>query len=284
MLARGCDMRYVVLVVVLVLVSTAAVGSEPGQPLDCSDWVFLEPGLSCTVRVEDCDSDANPWCDILHSFLDNEGYRYHIREVVTGKPCDGAPVIRTELLRFNESTETVFAYLGGRCVTPGVSDNALMDNTFFDEERGHLFVTIRSLACSPGCTPVRKWNAAIEGFTTTFEILQSYEPSTNAWGFRVPYMPEGFPAADYFDTYHGDLATVGDWSRAQPLACGFPTTAPRVGDYLTVADPLPAPAPNSGRYYVTAVTHQGQRRYGRQRLVGVLQGRDPAVLPACAGP
>lgn len=25
--------------------------SEPGQPLDCSDWVFLEPGLSCTMLV-----------------------------------------------------------------------------------------------------------------------------------------------------------------------------------------------------------------------------------------
>ena len=52
-------------------------------------------------------------------------------------------------------------------------------------------------------------------------------------GFRVPYMPEGNQYADFFDTYTGDLATVGDWSQLQPLACGYPATAPSVGDYLT---------------------------------------------------
>ena len=28
---------------------SGAFASEPGQPLDCSDWVFLKPGLSCTT-------------------------------------------------------------------------------------------------------------------------------------------------------------------------------------------------------------------------------------------
>ncbi len=56
---------------------------------------------------------------------------------------------------------------------------------------------------------------------------------------------------------------------------------PKVGDYLTVADPLPALVPGSGRYYVTAVTYQGQRRYGRKAMNGVLSGREPAVLPEC---
>jgi hypothetical protein len=54
-----------------------------------------------------------------------------------------------------------------------------------------------------------------------------------------------------------------------------------MGDYLTVEDRLPAPAPGSGYYYVTAVNYQGQRRYGRQSNGGVLSGRDPVVLPAC---
>ena len=56
---------------------------------------------------------------------------------------------------------------------------------------------------------------------------------------------------------------------------------PSVGDYCTVADPLPNPAPGTGLYYVTAVTHQGQRRYGRQNIGGVMSGRDPALLPVC---
>ena len=88
-------------------------------------------------------------------------------------------------------------------------------------------------------------------------------------------------AAGYFDTYYGDLATVGDWSQAQPLQCGYPASPPSVGDYLTVTDPLPTPSPGHGRYYVTAVTYQGERRYGRKRDSGILAARDPAVLPAC---
>ena len=93
-------------------------------------------------------------------------------------------------------------------------------------------------------------------------------------------MPEGFAAADYFDSYSGDLATVGDWSQAQPLQCDYPATAPAVGDYFEVADPLPDPAPGEGRYYVTSVTYQGDTRYGRKNIGG-LSGRDPGGLPGC---
>ena len=113
------------------------------------------------------------------------------------------------------------------------------------------------------------------------EVSQTYVPSDAQVRFRVPALPEGFPAADFFDTYFGRLATVGDWSQAQPLQCGYPATAPSVGDYLTVTDPLPDPAPETGRYYVTAVNYQGQIRYGRKSNGGILTGRDPAVLPAC---
>ena len=47
-----------------------------------------------------------------------------------------------------------------------------------------------------------------------------------------------------------------------------------------MADPLPDPAPGEGRYYVTAVTFNGQTRYGRKNIGG-LSGRDPVVLPEC---
>jgi hypothetical protein len=96
-------------------------------------------------------------------------------------------------------------------------------------------------------------------------------------------MPEGFQFADHFDSYYGNLATVDDWSQAQPLQCGYPAIAPSVGDYLTVADTLPELEPGQGRYFVTAVTHQGETRYGRKSSGGVLTGRDPAVLPGCSG-
>ncbi len=114
-----------------------------------------------------------------------------------------------------------------------------------------------------------------------FEILQTYIPTANEISFRVPYMPEGFQFADHFDTYYGDITTVGNRSKAKPLQCGYPATAPEVGDYLTVADTLPELKPGQGRYFVTAVTHQGETRYGRKSSGGVLSGRDPAVLPGC---
>jgi hypothetical protein len=124
-------------------------------------------------------------------------------------------------------------------------------------------------------------NTNVTGFATMFEILQTYTPTAGPISFRVPYMPEGFQYADYFDTYYGDLATVGDWSQAQPLQCGYPATPPSVGDYLTVADTLPPLEPGHGRYYVTSVIYQDQTRYGRRSNGGVLSGRDPALLPGC---
>jgi len=62
------------------------------------------------------------------------------------------------------------------------------------------------------------------------------------------------------------------------LQCGYPASPPSVGDYLTVADPLPTPSPGQGRYYVTAVTYLGERRYGRKRSGGVLSGRGAGVV------
>ena len=50
---------------------------------------------------------------------------------------------------------------------------------------------------------------------------------------------------------------------------------------FTVADTLPTPGSNQGYYYVTAVTYQGETRYGRKGSSGVLSGRDPAMLPEC---
>ena len=119
------------------------------------------------------------------------------------------------------------------------------------------------------------------GFTTTFDVLQTYTPQL---GFRVPHMPKGMPAADKFDTYWGPLTKPLDFTQARPLQCGYPAAPPHVGDYLTVADPLPTPTPGSGYYYVTSATYQGQTRYGRRTTKGKLSGRDPALLPGCVQP
>lgn len=205
--------------------------------------------------------------------------------------CPGAGK-RWEVLRFDGIAQESLGYIATRCNNPpGDGSDVItpLKGLAFDPTLGRLYLLLRThcggSSCSVSGGPVPsyygRWIAAISGFTTTFEILQTYTPASGPISFRVPYMPEGFPAADYFDTYYGDLATVGDWSQAQPLQCGYPATVPSVGDYLEVADPLPNPEPGHGRYYVTAVTHQGQRRYGRKSSGGVLSGRDPAVLPTC---
>jgi hypothetical protein len=37
-------------------------GSEPGEPLDCSDWVFVEPGFACDEALQfPCDSSRLFW-------------------------------------------------------------------------------------------------------------------------------------------------------------------------------------------------------------------------------
>ena len=56
----------------LVIVSLPAWASNPGEPMDCSDWVFVEPGLSGTTEI------AHP-CKI-------EGTN-EIQSVVAGARC-----------------------------------------------------------------------------------------------------------------------------------------------------------------------------------------------------
>jgi len=264
-----------------------ALASDPGQPLDCTDWVFLEPGYTCSPWVPyPCNRNDNPLCAPWGAprAFDNAGRLYRAREILSHRiePCGGLD--RIELLRYDGTSEEVFAYVEERCDGPRKdgSDGGAFD-VLFDPTHGRLLLTMTSSCGGSGCAyATADWIASFEGFATTFDILHTYDPLGQQLGVRVPYMPEGLPAADYFDTYYGDLATVGDWSQAQPLQCGYPATAPSVGDYLTVADPLPDPAPGQGRYYVTAVTYQGEKRYGRRSRGGVLASRIPAVLPSCA--
>ena len=97
---------------------------------------------------------------------------------------------------------------------------------------GTLLVPVESLCLFGGCGgyPPRDWLAKITGFATTFDVLQTFTPTASQLSFRVPYMPEGFQSADWFNTYYGDLSTVGDWSQAQPLQCNYPGPIPTTGD------------------------------------------------------
>ncbi|MBZ5641027.1 MAG: hypothetical protein LAO51_19990 [Acidobacteriia bacterium] len=177
----------------------------------------------------------------------------------------------------------MLAYLAERCSAGDGADRMEAYGGAFDRISGHYLIRAYSYAAAAPPPPYESVRRIMHfaGFATLFDVLQTYTPAPATIGFRVPYMPEGMPAADHFDTYWGDLSTVGTWSQAYGLQCHYPAAPPARGDYVTVADTLPTPQPGHGYYFVTSATYQGQTRYGKKTSGGKLSGRDPAVLPNC---
>ena len=73
---------------ILLIITVSASASEPGDPIDCSDWVFDLPGLSCSEFISDCGraedelgnttSIHDPICfNSKGTATDLEGYVYH---------------------------------------------------------------------------------------------------------------------------------------------------------------------------------------------------------------
>ncbi len=286
----------------VVLVTIACMGafaSEAGQPLDCSDWVFVEPGYTC-VRLF---GGAERPGELSPVQFDNAGRLFRFGPSAAIGACgpgqNGFVTRRHPIEWRNGGGWQLFAYVEDRCVTPSSATHAdalypggmndpmtpFKRALAFDPANGHMLLSLVS-SCEGGDCPAYPvgsgdfWIASISGFATMFDVLQTFEPQP-ALGFRVPYMPEGMAAADHFDTYWGSLAHPIDFTQAHPRACDYPPTPPHVGDYLSVADTVPTPAPGAGVYYVTSATYQGMTRYGRKATGGRLSGRDPTLLPAC---
>jgi len=267
---------------------SGALASEPGSPIDCSDWVLVEPGLTCLPwEPFPCPEDG----DFCHrggasTTFDNEGRLLSIRFNYLPDPsCVRGSRIRMSVVFRDGTSEGLLAYVDDRC-SPGVQDgtwDSYADNLAFDAQGGRLLVRYNANQTISGPPNYNSGPAtvAIHGFASTFEILQSYGPQPAALGFRVPYMPEGMAGADSFDTYWGPLTKPLDFTQAHPLQCNYPDAQPHIGDYLTVPDTVPTPSPGQGVYYVTSATYQGATRYGRKTRNGHLTGRDPALLPSC---
>ncbi len=280
-------MRNVLFPLLVLAVFLPAVASEPGQPIDCSDWVIVKPGITCrdipipTPAPWYSRPGANP--------ADNENFLIGIVSV-RGFPLDcgfGPIEQRYELRRFNGVNDELVAYVQARCGPSGsAADTPNVEGIFgFTYNNGFLYVVGTDECWGDGVScayTAQSWLIRFEGFTTELDVLQTFTSQARQVGFHVPVMPEGMAAADHFDTYWGDLSAVGNWSQAHGLQCHYPDSPPTRGDYLTVADTLPTPQPGHGYYYVTAATYQGQTRYGRKTTNRTLSGRDPAQLPACS--
>jgi len=99
---------------------------EPGQPPDCSDWVFLEAGLSCEPVVSfPCPLEGGKRTACIASrntrAFDNEGNTLRVRRVrkPDGGLCGLLDVMRTELIRIRDGVTTTLAYVDDRCVDAG---------------------------------------------------------------------------------------------------------------------------------------------------------------------
>jgi hypothetical protein len=285
------------LVVLVSTIALPALASQPGQPLDCSDWVFLEPGHSCAMFAPI--GSAPPASDVLskgtNRVTDNSGNLLFLRRI--NMSCRN---VLLQLIRFDAQGEHVVGYIQDRdydgCSSPFRADRILPTENSppyqpevisFDPINGRVLIPLRSYCqqalndlCGT-CYACGWWVAAVGGFSPLFDILQTYTPAADAFQFRVPAHPEGLRAADHFDTYWGHVSDLPDFTQAHAMQCHFPATPPTVGDYLTVADTSPQPSPGYANYIVTAVTSGSQRRYGRKLIAGVISGRDPALLPGC---
>lgn len=279
-------MRSVVIGTLLVSWSSAAHASSPGQPLDCSDWVILKPGIACSTLIPyPCAEDFGCFASYGNT-IDNESNGVFINPVTINPSCGagGANLERWEIVFVRPNgLRSVVAHVTERCLPDGSADEIENVGARFDPITGQLGIGFwnRNSGTGQPAYALGQQKIALAGFTTLFDILQTFVSDSGQLTFRVPYMPEGLPAADHFDTYYGPLVKPIDFSQAHPLQCDYPGSPPAVGDYLAVADTVPTPAPGHGVYYVTAVTHQGQTRYGRKASGGVLSGREPAGLAAC---
>jgi hypothetical protein len=169
--------------------------------------------------------------------FDNESGYLRVEQTGLGQ-CGTLALYRTQVLRQTTTGEQVLGYIDDRCVDPATSqadyltteafngtDGLVWDDGFtveFDPHGGELlFYVERRCHCWCSCQYQHQFEIwAIGGFATIAEVLSTYDTDSSTLSFTVPLRPEGFQYADYFDTYYGDLATVGDWSQAQPLHCG----------------------------------------------------------------
>jgi hypothetical protein len=194
------------LAVFVLLLTSAARASNPGEPLDCSDWVLVEPGLSCSYWLNEfrCHPQANPLCEpaVSKASTDNNGRQFRIVKIPLSTPCPHTfPLYRLELRAVNgtqQTTETVIAYLEERCDLT----SADLTRWSYPEYLGVLFleesgkVVLQQFRSSGLGTSteygVADWAPVFSGFPTTFDVLQTFTPQSSL-GFRVLYMPEGWP-------------------------------------------------------------------------------------------
>src|SRR5262249_53070084 len=125
------------------IIATAALpalASQPGHPLDCSDWVFLDSAYRCSDYSRPCVGGA---CEMIGQtrVVDNAGGIVYLTEIDLGtcEGCSGTPGrIRKELHRFDGTTDELIAYIEGRCGGNGTESPGRTTALMFDAINGRL--------------------------------------------------------------------------------------------------------------------------------------------------
>lgn len=220
-----------------ILISCPAWASNPGEPLDCSDWVFLEPGLSCSVYapVGSLGSGHPLLRKGGNLVVDNSGVLYSLR---INRACVNwlqyDVLGRIELVRIDGAQQQTIAYIEDRLGLPGTKDYirprgvraadtcprsqpgwSFSETITFDAPNGRLLVPLQTYCENESGRPCPHyqlgwWVASIEGFTTTLEMLQSQLPE----GPPGPPGPAGPPGPP------GDQGPPGPLIPACPDADG----------------------------------------------------------------
>src|SRR5437867_9696747 len=120
--------KHLILIAIAAAALSPAWASQPGHPLDCSDWVSLEPGYSCVPVVPfPCTEDEVPWCLPVHdrNFIDNEGRIVYVQfSVPIWEMCGARGLGRLEVHRSDGLHSQLIGYISSRCVneSPWVPD------------------------------------------------------------------------------------------------------------------------------------------------------------------
>lgn len=179
------------------------------------------------------------------------------------------------IVRITKRKEPVFGEVTKLQVTSGWE---------IDQTAGTLLIGLTGSCFSAACTAQADTTdhlavIRITGLPTLFDLALSYQDPAEL-SIRIPVRPEALPTTDRIDVFYGAVASLADLSSALSLTCNVAGSA-GPGDTVSVTDSLPDPAAGEARYYLAAVTSGLDRRAGRRRTTGVLQGRHAAVLPTC---
>jgi hypothetical protein len=227
-------MRTVLICCVLAVACEMSVrASEPGQPLNCSDWVILQPGFSCSPDVRfgvlTVDSVFSRRGGDLG--IDNSEVMYATRLTVLASRGNGdSDLDRLELLTWANGNEEVVAYIEDRQgATVGLEDHIRPQAAFtwswpvsndivrsnivpLDPTSGNLLVPLRSFCQSSdpshNCPSAEVygggwWIAGIGEYSTQCEILEGYTLATvdvlrtvpSGRSERPPALPRGLRRA-----------------------------------------------------------------------------------------